>query len=188
MTQSRAVRIDGNHEIFGVRFRPAMATAFLPDAAAATDQIVPLAEFWGNAATSLLDRLSACSTLEKKSQVMSEVLRPQRRLPTGLRAIEQLGAIPSSLDALAFANGLSTRQLRRVCVERAGVPPKLLARILRFRKAIERIRSISTPRPDWARLALEFGYFDQAHFIHEFQEFSGFPPGRYLQYRNRRGP
>lgn len=187
MTQPRDVRIDAGREFFGVRFRPAMAAEFVPDAAQITDRIVPLAEFWGNAADSLIDRLAACPTFEAKSEAMNEVLRPVNPAGSGLRAIEQLAAVPKSLDALAATNGLSTRQLRRVCWERAGVPPKLLARILRFRKAIERIRAMSGPRADWARFALECGYFDQAHLIREFQEFSGSTPGRYVQYRRRRG-
>ena len=182
MTQPRTVRISPGQEYFGVRFRPGMATEFVPDAAHVANQIVPLAEFWGSAAHSLAGRLAACPSFKAKSEVMNEVLRPVSRAERGLHAIEQLAAIPRSLDALASANGLSTRQLRRVCGERAGVPPKFLARILRFRKAIERIRSMCGIHPDWARFALEYGYFDQAHMIREFREFSGFTPGRYLQY------
>lgn len=187
MTQPRTVRIGRGQEYFGVRFRPAMAAAFLPEAAHITDQIVPLAEFWGSAAHSLAGRLAACPTFEEKSGVMDAILRPARRSEMGLRAIEQLAAGPRSLDVLAAENSVSTRQLRRVCVERAGVPPKFLIRILRFRKAIERIRAMRGTRPDWARFALESGYFDQAHLIRECKEFSGFTPGRYLQYGSRPG-
>ena len=188
MTQSRIVRIGPGQEYFGVRFQPGMASEFVPDAPHVTNQIVPLAEFWGRASYSLAGRLAACPSFEAKSEVMNEVLRPVNRAESGLRAIQQLAAVPRSLDALAGATGLSTRQLRRICVERAGVPPKFLSRILRFRKAIERIRKLHGICPDWARFALESGYFDQAHMIREFREFSGFTPGRYLQYAGRCSP
>lgn len=125
MTQSRTFRIDRGQEYFGVRFRPAMAATFLPEAAQLTDQIVPLAEFWGSKAHSLAGRLAACPTFEEKSQVMNEVLRPVKRPEIGLRTIEQHTAGPPSLDALAAENGVSARQLRRVCVEHAGVPPQI---------------------------------------------------------------
>ncbi|MGH9769443.1 MAG: AraC family transcriptional regulator, partial [Blastocatellia bacterium] len=36
---------------------------------------------------------------------------------------------------------------------------------------------------DWRELALACGYFDQAHFIHEFKEFSSLTPGQYLGLR-----
>jgi AraC-like DNA-binding protein len=85
--------------------------------------------------------------------------------------------------------GLSERHFRRVCLERAGVSPKYLARLLRFRQVAERIRAMKTSaaQPSWAQLAVACGYFDQAHLIREFQEFAGATPGRFLQSQQQRG-
>jgi AraC-like DNA-binding protein len=33
----------------------------------------------------------------------------------------------------------------------------------------------------WSEIALESGYYDQAHFIHDFKFFSGFTPNEYLK-------
>ena len=38
----------------------------------------------------------------------------------------------------------------------------------------------ASPAPDWARLALDCGYFDRSHLIHDFQEFAGSAPERFL--------
>jgi AraC-like DNA-binding protein len=38
---------------------------------------------------------------------------------------------------------------------------------------------------DWADLAGRAGYFDQAHFGHEFREFTGLTPTRYIEVRRR---
>jgi transcriptional regulator GlxA family with amidase domain len=81
------------------------------------------------------------------------------------------------LDDLARATGVSKRQFRRLCIEYTGLPPKLLARMLRFRRAVGlRGRGL-----DWAQLALECGYFDQAHLVRDFREFSGGTPSEALQ-------
>ena len=46
-------------------------------------------------------------------------------------------------------------------------------------------RSHRETAPDWADLASSAGYFDQAHFGHEFREFTGLTPTRYVEVRRR---
>jgi AraC-like DNA-binding protein len=59
-----------------------------------------------------------------------------------------------------------------------GLAPKLFCRVRRFQKVV---RMISAGQPvDWAEVALTCGYFDQAHFIHDFRAFSGINPTSYL--------
>ena len=65
--------------------------------------------------------------------------------------------------------------------------PKLLCRLQRFQGVIRAIQSRGGMEErdgiDWVDIALLYGYFDQPHFIHEFQEFSGLTPGEYLSLR-----
>ena len=42
------------------------------------------------------------------------------------------------------------------------------------------------PNVDWTAVALSCGYFDQAHFIHDFREFAGVTPSMYLRFRASR--
>jgi len=65
-----------------------------------------------------------------------------------------------------------------------GLTPKLFSRIRRFQKVLAGVEDAS--EVDWARVALSCGYFDQAHFIHDFRAFAGVNPSTYLRYRTHR--
>jgi len=72
---------------------------------------------------------------------------------------------------------LSTRQLQRQFQDVAGVAPKTLARTIRF-EAI-RNRLMFDPDANLTELAYDFGYTDQAHFIHDFKQFAERTPGEF---------
>jgi AraC-like DNA-binding protein len=72
---------------------------------------------------------------------------------------------------------LSTRQLQRQFHDVAGVAPKTLARTIRF-EAI-RNRLMFDPDANLTELAYDFGYTDQAHFIHDFKQFAERTPGEF---------
>jgi AraC-like DNA-binding protein len=59
----------------------------------------------------------------------------------------------------------------------------MFARVCSFQRAIDWIGH--KPAVDWADAAVACGYYDQAHFIHEFRAFSGLTPASYLE---KRGP
>jgi AraC-like DNA-binding protein len=58
--------------------------------------------------------------------------------------------------------------------EQVGLPPKQVARLLRFQRATNLF--LATETPDWGALARQSGYYDQSHLIHEFQRFAGDTP------------
>jgi AraC-like DNA-binding protein len=71
----------------------------------------------------------------------------------------------------------SARQLERKFDEATGVSPKTLARAIRF-EAI-RSRLMFQPVANLTDLAYEFGYTDQAHFIHDFKAFTDKTPSAF---------
>jgi AraC-like DNA-binding protein len=187
MTTPLTFDVEAGRSFFGVRFRPGMAAAFMREAALLNDRVEPLESVLGAAAHWIFERLAESSSLEGMAEVMEGFLRPIEPPDSAQLALWRLPAAAVPLDRLTSDAGLSERSFRRACVERAGVSPKYLRRILRFRKAVERIRTAatSTAQPGWAQLAAACGYYDQAHFIREFQEFAGTTPGRFLQSRDR---
>ncbi|MGI6855745.1 helix-turn-helix domain-containing protein [Mesorhizobium sp. 1B3] len=58
-----------------------------------------------------------------------------------------------------------------------GLPPKAIARIIRFRAALS--MSKLTGQPDWADIAAACGYADQAHLTREFGDLAGMSPTRW---------
>ncbi len=83
------------------------------------------------------------------------------------------------LPELLRHTNLSARRFREAFRAQVGVPPKLYQRIQRFRAAVH--KASETSDSNWTRLAQDCGYFDQAHFAHDFKAFSGFSPRQYPQ-------
>ena len=72
---------------------------------------------------------------------------------------------------------VSRKHLNDLFDTHIGLTPKTYARMFRFRRVVDLVqrgRSL-----DWTRIAMSCGYYDQAHFNHEFREFSGMSPGEY---------
>ncbi len=178
MSRHQEVALPPGERLLGIRFRPGMAVRFLPlPASELTDRTVPLDALWGGAAAASLEgRLAETGAVEEALGLLAARLAPAappgpvQRLCGWLAARRGLVRI----DDLASHAGLSPRQLRRLFLEQAGVGPKQLARILRFRHAVALAAAV--PRADWAGLAADCGYADQAHLIHEFGALAGCTP------------
>ena len=82
------------------------------------------------------------------------------------------GRIP--IRAIARHLEISERHLRRRFQGATGMSPKSYARQLRV--SATAIRADETPAPDWAMIANDAGYFDQAHMITDFQKLCGQTP------------
>jgi AraC-like DNA-binding protein len=80
---------------------------------------------------------------------------------------------------LAERLGWSRKRLASRFAEEVGLPPKTVARIARFERARELAEGPS--RPDWARVALDCGYYDQSHLINEFRAVTGRTPVTFFQ-------
>ena len=100
-----------------------------------------------------------------------------------LYALQMFGRRPllTSVTAVTDALGLSPKRFIERFKFEVGMTPKRYCRVLRFQRAIARAHSGG--RVDWVQLALERGFSDQAHLIHEFRAFSGLTPTAYLAAR-----
>jgi methylphosphotriester-DNA--protein-cysteine methyltransferase len=84
------------------------------------------------------------------------------------------------LRIAALCKELTTTRatLGRKFREQVGLTPKTYARVVRIDALM---KHLATHGPDqWAMLAEDFGYTDQAHLHHDFREFCGLTPADYL--------
>jgi AraC-like DNA-binding protein len=85
------------------------------------------------------------------------------------------GSVP--IAELQGATSLSKSRFVSVFREHTGLVPKQYARILRFRHALGLLQAGG----GLSRVALDAGYFDQAHMYRDFGEFAGMTPAAFVQ-------
>ena len=181
---------------FGVRF---LAGCFRPfwqaPISQLTDRVVPAARLFGPQAEKTrqaIMRVSAgsadsadsaeadawmigyaetllCSVQPERDPVAEQVAALVSRITAdpGLRRVDQLAA----------ASGMTARSLQRLFADYVGVSPKWVMRRARLHEAAE--RADSGEPVDWASLAADLGYADQAHLTRDFTATIGISPTRY---------
>jgi AraC-like DNA-binding protein len=82
------------------------------------------------------------------------------------------------MDALARKTGMSSSTFQRRFRQGVGLSPKVYARIVRFESALQ--RKVASPSLTWTEVALEYGYYDQMHMIHDFEQLSTETPSGLL--------
>jgi AraC-like DNA-binding protein len=92
------------------------------------------------------------------------------------RALHRGAGVAEVADRLGWS---FTRLLRRFA-DQVGLTPKRFARVRRFQRLLASITSTAPPGAvDWAQRAVDIGYHDQAHMIHEFRALAGLCPTKY---------
>ena len=174
----------------GVQFQPGGAFPFFHiPACELDDQCVALEDVYGSAARSIRARLLDAPTPEDKFRtveqwLLSRLAKPLEHHPAVHYATAQIvrNPIAQSVSRLVESIGFSQRHFNRLFAAQVGLTPKLFSRVRRFQRVIASIGS--RDRVDWADLALDCGYYDQAHFVHDFRSFSGLTPAAYLEQRS----
>ncbi|MFD5897142.1 helix-turn-helix domain-containing protein [Streptomyces sp. NPDC060366] len=179
----------------GVHFKPWGWAPFVGiPGSEVRDLQLTLEQTWGGRGNELRDRLDAASTPAHMLALLERELRRRFRdagagVPdlglvrhTSSRIAAAWGAVP--IRGLSEDAGVSTTHLARGFRRIVGITPKRLARTYRFARVALSL-DITVTAVGWTDLALRAGYFDQSHFIKEFQTFTGCTPTEYLALRRR---
>ena len=174
--------------VIGVHFKPGGAFPFLGLPAGELHNLeVSLDALWGARAGEMRERILAAPTPEAKFAILERALltaaRSLARHPAVAFALREFRSVPParSVAEVTSAIGLSPKRFIDRFRDEVGLTPKLFCRVQRFQQVVRRVHRAR--EVDWADVALSCGYFDQAHFIHDFKAFSGLNPTAYLALR-----
>lgn len=181
MTGPILISPSGAVELIGIRFHPGGTLPFLRvPLHELTDQVVELGSLSSKLERELLDAAARAPSLPEKIAALETFLT--RCLTTNkhestltflaAKIIARAGQV--SVDQLANDAGISSRQLERKFLREVGIGPKLLGRIIRFQQVF---RAVEAGNSAWSTIALDCGYYDQAHLIRDFNQFAQQTPG-----------
>ena len=176
MTQPVIISPTGSVRLIGIRFHPGGTFPFLrAPMHQTTDRIIELDAIASDLRREFVEAAAGAPSLMMKAAVFQRVLarrlrncgRHSRMVELTAQIVRSAGQV--SVDRLATEAGLSARQLRRRFMMEVGIGPKLLCRLLRFQQVF---KAVESNMAEWSSVALECGYYDQAHLINDFRQFA----------------
>jgi AraC-like DNA-binding protein len=181
------IRHDGNQHGVHVHITALGARAlFGRPAGDLATQVLRMEDVIGNRAHELVDRLHTANHWVDRFAIFDDVLTqaivdaPPMREEVAFawsRLTASGGAV--TVGALADDVGWSRRHLTEKFRAEFGLPPKQMAKVLRFGRARDLL--VAPDRPSLARVAAECGYADQAHLARDWRDLAGSSPSAWLE-------
>jgi AraC-like DNA-binding protein len=181
------IQATANSSMMGIHFRPGGAYPFFGfPITELQDAVVELEAIWGGEFVRLRDELIELpDAVAKLHRLESFLIRRMRKAGQLARTVEfalkQFSRAPQEATVCQVAErlGVSHKHLIQEFAAWVGLTPKLYCRVRRFQAVLGEMRRRKSIT--WADLAFSCGYYDQAHFIKEFQSFCGLTPTRFRQ-------
>jgi AraC-like DNA-binding protein len=170
------LRPDGPARILGIRFHPHGAAAlFGPRMHELTGRFTTVADLSPALSRDLHNAVDSGLSIPRVAAALRDA---EARSRTRDRLIEEavrrfLRAPGSDMAAMAGELGIGLRQFERRFRASVGLSPKLFARMRRFLRVF---RAMEQPDTTWVAAAVDCGYYDQAHLIRDFRQFTGQTP------------
>ena len=178
-------KLEGRGRVCGIQFRPGGFRPFAPDRplSSLTGQRLRLPEVLpesGSAVAAVLDPDDERARVACGSGRGSRLRRKASRAATlAIALVDRIRADRAirHVGEFAEAQGMTVRALQRLFSAYVGVGPKWIILRYRIHEALERAETAETV--NWAALAADLGYADQAHLVRDFTATVGVPPTAY---------
>ncbi|BAY66780.1 AraC family transcriptional regulator (plasmid) [Calothrix brevissima NIES-22] len=188
---SQSLIIDNHSQIsvMGVRFQAGGSVPFfqLP-IKELHNRVISLNELWSARANELREKLLKVSQLETRFRILEHYLltmvqsSPQH--PVVDFALDKFANLhPPTVREITNQIGISPRYFGQLFSNCVGLTPKLFCRIQRLRRVLCLLAGKTHTDTDWTDIAFTCGYFDQAHFIHDFRSLALCTPSEYIKHR-----
>jgi AraC-like DNA-binding protein len=186
-TRRFVARLEGTGRVIGVKFLPGAFAAFSARPMVdLVDRVLPVSDVFGERAREVGRKVADEADEARAIEQVEAFLRNLAPRHDGSGAlVAQLVAFVrdersvTRSEALARHAGMSLRSLQRLFERYLGLGPKWVICRARVQEAAERVAQGQAV--DWAALAVELGYHDQAHLIHDFKAQVGFTPAAYAE-------
>lgn len=188
-TKSYQLRLEGKIGMVGIVFRPsAISSIFGLPMYEFVDTRHDLIAVLGKELSFIEEELQECTTHEGKIEILVNFI--ESKLSKGSLKTSR---IDYAADLIVSQNGnvnlmeiiedmfVCRRQFERQFFSKVGISPGYYSRV---RKISHLCKTMATQKwniDDWHQLIVQYGYYDQAHFIKEFKGFMGRSPSFYLK-------
>ena len=149
------------------------------------DCVVPADEVFGEKIFEIRNKMIAEKSHERKFELIEDwLLSNKKEITFTKEVISPLVALIENtpekiqINEVVKKSGYSQKQCIHLFKKHIGLSPKQFHKIIRFNEILNTIHG--EKQIEWAKIAAGCGYFDQAHFIKDFQVFSGLNPKKYI--------
>ena len=180
------IESDGKIGFISVRFYPWGAHHFFKTPIKSfIDGTISIKELWPNDYQFVLNELRNLNDEDKVLFIQDFLLKQFD--PIKYEIVEAIKLIRNSkgkmtIEEISEQTNISYKQLERNFKATIGVTPKTFSRTTRFLHLCHHLKDYENK--SFTEIAFDLGYYDQAHFIKEFKEFSGLTPKEYFEKEN----
>ena len=179
----------GSYNVFGISFKSfAWKIISNYDPADFVDQVIAV-DLLGREFRGLREKLLYTKTNEDRIQIcnkqLGSILRQKdqdTKLPINI-IIDEIhnNCGLTDIGYLSDKFNCSVSKLERNFKEYVGITPKRYSNLIRFRNALK----MSLTQQNLFDIIIKLGYYDQAHLIKEFKQFTGVSPGKFIYKRKQ---
>jgi AraC-like DNA-binding protein len=173
--------------VFGIKFKPGAFYPFVQTPISTfTDKTISLAVLFGERGIRFEAAMRAVTTDAEKVSLCEDFLHQLAPAhDENVTLVKQIVEVINTertitkVDDLVSRFKLNKRSLQRLFSHYVGVSPKWVIQRYRLHEATAQVSAGEVV--DWSKLAVELGYFDQAHFIKDFKTMVGMTPAEYAK-------